>query len=53
MYSHSIGIDDELWDIIEKEVNFEVDEEGVVADIRSLLPSRRRCTRSTTKYVEY
>ena len=28
MYSHIIGIDDELWDIIEDGVDIPIDEEG-------------------------
>jgi len=32
MYSHIIGIYDELWDIIVKAVSFEVDDEGVMTD---------------------
>jgi len=32
MYNHIIGIDDELWDIIEEGVSFEVNEESVLAD---------------------
>jgi len=32
MYSHIIGIDEELWDILEDGVDFTLDEEGVAVD---------------------
>lgn len=36
MYTHIIGLDDELWDIFENGVNFHIDGVGMVADRKSL-----------------
>lgn len=36
MYSHIIGVDDELWDIIKDGVRFPMDSEGMVVDGKSL-----------------
>jgi len=30
MYSHIIGVNDELWDIVEDDVGFTVDSEGML-----------------------
>jgi len=35
MYSHIIGVVNELWDIIEDDVCFEVDTKGIVTDRKS------------------
>lgn len=32
MYSHIFKVDDELWDIIENDVTFQVDYEGMTVD---------------------
>jgi len=36
MYSHIIGVDDEIWDIIEDGVDFPFDLEGMAVDMKSL-----------------
>lgn len=36
-----IGVEDELWDIIEDGINFEVNEEGIVADRRNLIVTQK------------
>ena len=36
MYNHIIGVDDELWDIIEDDVGFTVDAKGLVVDRNTL-----------------
>ena len=46
-YSYIMGLDEELWDILEDGVgDLVLDEEGVVVDILLL---RRKCTRNTTR----
>jgi len=42
MYSHIIGVDDKLWDLIEDGDSFEVDTEGIVTDRKSLTPAQRK-----------
>jgi len=42
MYAHIIGVDDQLWDIIEDGVEFEVDTKGILLDIKSLTDDQRK-----------
>ena len=41
MYNYIIGVDDELYDIIEVSVNFHVDPDGMVVDRNSLFKAKR------------
>ena len=42
LYSHIIGIDDELWDIIEDGIEIEVDDEGKCADRKRLTDEQKK-----------
>src|SRR4030065_708148 len=42
LYSHIIGIDDELWDIIEDGIDIEVDDEGKCADRKRLTDEQKK-----------
>src|SRR4030067_2120365 len=42
LYSHIIGIDDELWDIIEDGINIVVDDEGKSTDRKSLTEAQKK-----------
>src|SRR4030066_734468 len=42
LYSHIIGIDDELWDIIEDGIDIVVDDEGKSADRKSLTEAQKK-----------
>src|SRR4030066_2583936 len=42
LYSHIIGIDDELWDIIEDGIEIEVDDEGKCTDIKRLTDEQKK-----------
>src|SRR4030042_4132635 len=42
LYSHIIGIDDELWDIIEDGIDIEVDDEGKTADRKKLTDAQKK-----------
>jgi len=42
MYSHIIGLDDELWDIIEDGVSFPLDSKGMVVDRKSLIDAHKK-----------
>src|SRR4030067_697766 len=42
LYSHIIGIDDELWDIIEDGIDIEVDDEGKFADRKKLTDEQKK-----------
>src|SRR4030067_2512625 len=42
LYSHIIGIDDELWDIIEDGIEIEVDDEGKCADRKKLTDEQKK-----------
>jgi len=44
MYSHIIGVNDELWDIVEDDVGFTVDSEGMLVRRRVSLRLRGRST---------
>ena len=49
MYSHVIGMDDELWDFLEDGVgNLRLDEEGVALDRKAPLLSRKDSIRNIT-----
>lgn len=41
MYNHIIGVYDELWDIIEDGVGFNIDFEGMVVNRKSLIVAQR------------
>src|SRR4030067_176583 len=42
LYSHIIGIDDELWDIIEDGIDIEVDDEGKCTDRKKLNDAQKK-----------
>src|SRR4030043_946392 len=42
LYSQIIGIDDELWDIIEDGIDIEVDDEGKCADRKKLTDDQKK-----------
>src|SRR4030065_1042305 len=42
LYSHIIGIDDELWDVIEDGIDIEVDDQGKSADRKSLTEAQKK-----------
>src|SRR4030065_1028137 len=42
LYSHIIGIDDELWDIIEDGIDIEVDDEGKCVDRKRLTDEQKK-----------
>lgn len=41
MYAHIIILEDELWDILEDEINIQVNSVGMVSDWKSLIPSQK------------
>lgn len=45
MYTHIIGLDDELWDILEHVIDIKVNGVGMVSDIKSLTPSQKKIYR--------
>jgi len=49
MYNHIIGVDDELWDIIEDCIHIEVYEEGVAADRKKLTAAQKKLYRKNHK----
>jgi len=50
-YSYIIGVDDELWVIIEDGVSFLVDSKGVVVDIKSLYDAQKRLIESIIMFA--
>src|SRR4030042_6598637 len=42
LYSHIVGIDDELWDIIEDGIDIEVDDEGKCIDRKKLTEAQKK-----------
>jgi len=42
MYIHIIGVDNELLDIIEDGINFQVDYEGIIIDRKSLIIAQKK-----------
>jgi hypothetical protein len=42
MYNHIMSIDDELWDIVEDGIEFEVDEEGMAHDRKSMTETQKK-----------
>lgn len=42
MYTHIIGLDDELWDILEDGIDIQVKGVGMVYDKKSLTPDRKK-----------
>lgn len=49
MYSHIMGIDDELWDILEDGFDIPLDEEGRVIDRMKLIDARKKNYRKRDK----
>ena len=49
MYSHVIGIDDELWDVLEDGVgNLRLDEEGVALDRKAHTAEQKKALQETS-----
>jgi acyl CoA:acetate/3-ketoacid CoA transferase len=51
MYSHIIGVYDELWDIIKNASSFQVDSEGVVVDIKVGIDAHKKIYRQLNVQV--
>jgi len=50
MYSHIMGMDDELWEILEEGVgDLKLDEEGAALDRKAHTANRRRFIRNITR----
>jgi hypothetical protein len=49
MYSHIIGVDDSLWDIMEDGITIPVDEKGVAIDRKKLTDAQRKIYRKHHK----
>lgn len=49
MYTHIIGVDDELWDILEDGIDIPVDRIRMVADRKSLTPAQNKTYRKHHK----
>lgn len=45
MYTYIIGLDDELWDILEDEIDMVVDGIGMVKERKNLTPSQKKVYR--------
>ena len=45
MYTYIIGLDDELWDILEDGIDIVVDNVGMVADRKTLTPAQKKIYR--------
>lgn len=45
IYTHIIGLEDELWHIFEDYINFEVDGVGMVTDRKNLTPVQKKVYR--------
>lgn len=45
MYSYIIGLDDELWNILEDGLNIEVNSIGIVADRKTTTPTQKKIFR--------
>jgi hypothetical protein len=52
MCSYIRGVDDELWDIVEDGTNFEVDEEGMMADRKKLTITQKKIYKKHHKVRE-
>jgi len=46
MYNHIIDVDDELWDITENGVSFQVDIKGMLLDRKSLIDAQKKIYRN-------
>jgi len=51
MYSHIIGIDEELWDILEDDVDLTLDEEGVAVDRKKHTVAEKKLYKNTWRWV--
>lgn len=47
MYTYIIGLDDELWDILEDDINIKVNGVGMVTDWKTLTPTQKKI------YIKY
>lgn len=45
MYTHIIGLDDELWDILEDSIDILVNAVGMITDRKSLTPAQKKTYR--------
>lgn len=53
MYTHILGVDDELWDILEDYIYIHVDGIRMVADKRASLPLKRKLIENITECVAF
>lgn len=49
MYTHIIGLDYELWNILEDDIDILIDGVGMVTDIKSLTPAQKKTYRKHHK----
>ena len=51
MYTYIISLDDEMWDILEDGIDFQVNDVGMVSDRKSLTPNHKNIYRKHHRVI--